>query len=66
MSPNTPVKKAWTEPAIVLISSANIQAPKAHPSVKESTGHVNSILPSYFNSNYNGNAFKGTKLSAAS
>jgi len=66
MSPNIPKKKAWTQPKIVLIASENIQTSKSNFSVKESTGHVNTLHPSYFNSASNGNAFKGTKYQAHS
>ncbi|WP_139112918.1 hypothetical protein [Mucilaginibacter sp. PPCGB 2223] len=61
-----PLKKAWAEPVIIIISSASIEAVKAHPSVHENTGHVNASFPSYFNSALNGNGFKGTRSSAAS
>jgi len=66
MSPNTPVKKAWTEPSIVLISSANIETAKSHPTAHENTGHVNTQFPSVINTAYNGNAFMGTIYQAVS
>ena len=65
MQKDLSIKKVWIEPAIILISSANIET-KSHPTIKESTGHVNSINPLYFNSKYNGNAFNGTKYQAHS
>ena len=38
-SNQSPVKKIWAKPELVLISSNNIEA-KFHPSVHEHTGHV--------------------------
>ena len=66
MNKNNPAKKAWMAPVVVIISSANIEAVKGHPSVHENTGHVNTNFPSYFNSASNGNGFRGTKYSAHS
>jgi len=39
-SNQSPVKKIWTTPELILIASNNIEVVKHHPSVHEHTGHV--------------------------
>jgi hypothetical protein len=38
ITPNTPVKKTWAEPKVLIISKNNVLASKAYPNVHEGTG----------------------------